>query len=163
MSAAFCRRICPTCSASCESENSSSETVWKWRSDPSVLQVIDACACGGVLHTKNTKQRHRNVCPLLELNNNNIARSKVIMVWLNLDFGIWNSSFKTVLLIGKCMALVGSWDWSCGPFYPCDDWAMGETFYWVGNCDIFILVMTCHEYQLHPRHFVMRLYSELVD
>ena len=48
---------------------------------------MDACACGEVLHSKNMKQRHRKVCPLLGFNNN-VARSKVIRAALNLDFGI---------------------------------------------------------------------------
>ena len=58
------------------------------------------------MYTRNVKQRHRKVCPLPGANNN-IAGSKVVRAGLTLDFGILNSSFKTVLLIDKCMALVG--------------------------------------------------------
>ena len=48
---------------------------------------METCDCGELLYTKNVKQRHRKVCPLL-IANNNIAGSKVVRAGLNLDFGI---------------------------------------------------------------------------
>ena len=84
---------------------------------------METCDCGELLPTKNVKKRHQKVCPLLG-DNNNLAESKVTRAGLVLVL-VLNSSFKTVHLIDKSMALVCSCDRPYSTLYPCENCAMG--------------------------------------